>query len=312
VATRSIPAHPAALYFNELVPQQGEQCTLFGHFYHPPADDVDLTRAVVAKSAGGWAVMDRSDINDIVSGGVFYETPGKKQMLAVYRRGESFFYPDARGAARFSIRKPPNVGFLAGVALIAGWAYTCGSQNAVYKLDGAVWVDVAGRLRVPYAGPNDPILNAIDGFDGSDIYAVGYNGAVVHFDGTRWHQLDAPTNQHLHQVLCHADGHVYTCGRGGTVLRGQTDVWEDLSSPECKDDFWGLAAFKGEVYVCTYHALFRIVGSDLVRIDVPVNSAGSFYRLASNDSFLWATTGTGRVVRFDGRVWIELVWPDSV
>jgi hypothetical protein len=312
VANRPVPAHPAALYFNELVPQHGEQCTLFGHFYHPPADDAELTRAVVAKPTGAWAVTDRSDINDIVSGGVFYETQGRKQMLAIYRKGESFLYPDARGVGRIAIPTPPNVGFLSGVRVIGGRPYACGSQNAVYRFDGTAWVDVAGPLRVTYGGPTDPILNAIDGFDESDIYAVGYSGSVVHFDGTRWHQLDAPTNQHIHQVLCHTDGQVYACGRGGTILKGRLDVWQDLSSADRTGDFWGLAAFKREVYLCTYHELFRIVGSNLIAIDVPVNSEGTFYRLASNESFLWATTGTGRILRFDGQDWIELVWPDSV
>ncbi|MCC8392303.1 hypothetical protein LJ656_06845 [Paraburkholderia sp. MMS20-SJTR3] len=312
MANKSIPAHPAALYFNELVPERDEECTLFGHFYHPPADDVDLTRAVVARPAGGWAVIDRRDVNDVVSGGVYYERSGRKQLIAVYRRGESFFYPDARGAGRIAIPIPPNVGFLSGVRMIDAWPYACGSQNAVYRFDGAAWVDVAGPMRVAYGGPNDPILNAIDGFDECDIYAVGYNGSVVHFDGTRWHPLDAPTNQHLHQVLCHADGQVYVCGRGGTVIKGRLDVWEDLSSPERTEDFWGMAAFNGEVYLCTYHQLFRIVDRDLTEVHVPVNSAGTFYRVASNASFLWGTTGTGRVLRFDGQDWIELVWPDSV
>ena len=307
-----IPSHPAALYFNELVPQSGEQCTLFGHFYHPPIEDAELTRAVVAKPAGGWAVTDRSDINDIVCGGVFYETTKAKQLIAVYRRGESFFYPDARGAARTSISKPQNVGFLSGVRMIGGYPYACGSQNTIFRFDGAAWVDVAGALRVPYGGPSDPILNAIDGFDENDIYSVGYSGSVVHFDGASWTSLDVPTNQHLYQVLCHDDGLVYCCGMSGIVLRGRIDAWEDLSSEERTEDFWGMAAFGRKVYLCTLHQLFCIDGDDLVAVDVPVNSSGSYYRLASNDSYLWATTGTGRILRFDGVNWLELVWPDSV
>jgi hypothetical protein len=311
MAKPAIPQHQAALYFNELAPMQGqgERCALFGHFYHLPDPDVALTRPVVALPAGGWGVVNDTDVNDIVCGGLYFEHDGKRQLLAVFRGGETYMY---QGAARTAIPTPPNVGFLSGVRMIGARPYACGSQNTIYRFDGAAWTDVAGPLRVAYGGPNDPILNAIDGFDESDIYAVGYNGSIVHFDGTRWHQLDAPTNQHLHQVLCHTDGRVYVCGRGGTVLRGRLDVWEDLSSPERAQDLWGLAAFKGDVYLCTYRQLFRIVGPDLTEIDVPVNSSGNFYRLASNESFLWATTGTGRVLRFDGQHWIELVWPDSV
>lgn len=49
----------------------------------------------------------------------------------------------------------------------------------------------------------------------------------------------------------------------------------------------------------------------LVEETVEPNQAGTFARLASNRSYLWATTGTGRVLRFDGTGWVELVWPDS-
>jgi hypothetical protein len=307
----AIPQHKAALYFNELAPMQGqgERCALFGHFYHLPAPDVDLTRSVVALPKGAWGVVNDTDVNDIVCGGLYFEREGKRQLFAVFRAGETFVYV---GVARTAIPPPRHVGFLSGLRMIGTAPYTCGSQNTVYRFDGTSWVDVAGPLRVPYGGATDPILNSIDGFDEQDIYAVGYNGSIVHFDGARWQQLDIPTNQHLHQVLCHTDGLVYACGRGGVVLRGRLDRWEDLSSPERTQDFWGLAAFRGDVYLCTYSQLFRIVDRDLTGIVVPVNSAGSFYRLASNESFLWATTGTGRVVRFDGQDWLELVWPDSL
>jgi len=50
----------------------------------------------------------------------------------------------------------------------------------------------------------------------------------------------------------------------------------------------------------------------LVGEPVAANSAGTFYRLASNKSYLWATTGTGRILRFDGMQWLEMTWPDSV
>ena len=282
--SKQTPKHPAALYFNELAPGAGEMCALFGHFYHLPDPDALLTRPVASLPGGKWTVINDIDVNELASGGTAFEQDGKKYLLAVFRFGDSFMY---QGTSRVALPAPSPLGFLSGTRLIGSSSYACGSQNAVYRLSKRIWVDVAGSLRVKYGGPSDPILNAIDGFDEQDIYAVGYNGSIVHFDGTRWQQLDTPTNQHLHQVLCHTDGLVYACGRGGVVLRGRQDRWEDLSSPERTQDFWGLAAFKGEVYLCTYQQLFRIVGRDLTGIVVPVNSAGSFYRLASNESFPW-------------------------
>jgi hypothetical protein len=306
-----VPSHKAALYFNELVPLRGQskRCAFFGHFYHPPDPDVPLTRPVVALPNGGWGVVHDTDVNDIVCGGSYFERDDKRSLLAVFRFGETYIY---EGTSRIGVPKPPGVGFLSWVKVISGGTYACGSQNAVYRLDGRVWVDVASTLRVNYGGPGDPVLNAIDGFNEQDIYAVGYNGSIVHFDGSQWRRIETPTNQHLHQVLCHTDGRIYLCGRGGTVFRGGMNAWEDLSLPGYEEDFWGLTAFDGQVYVCTYKRLFRVIDGGLTDEVVRVNSAGSFYRLASNESCLWATTGTGRVLRFDRKDWVELIWPDSV
>lgn len=310
MAKKKVPQHAAALYFNELAPirGEGERCALFGHFYHPPDPDVPLTRPVVALPDGGWGVVNDIDVNEVISGAVYFERDGQRQVFAVYRSGETFIY---QGTARTAIPKPPGAGFLSGVRKIGDGIYACGSQNTVFRFDGVAWRDVASGIRTPYGGPDDPILNAIDGFNEKDIYAVGYGGSIFHYDGSRWTALDSPTNQHLHQVLCHADGKVYVCGRGGVIFRGGRDGWEDLALPGHDGDFWGLAGFEAQVYACTIKRLFRVTDGGFVDEAVPVNSAGTFYRLASNDSFMWATTGTGHVLRFDGTNWIELIWPDS-
>jgi hypothetical protein len=306
-----IPQHKAALYFNELAPIQGEgeRCALFGHFYYLPDPDVALTRPVVALPNSAWGVINDIDVNEVASAAVYFEDGGKRKLFAVYRSGQTFIY---QGTARIAVPKPTDVGFLSDAKMIGNSVYACGSQNAIVRFDGVAWVNVAPSLKVPYGGPNDPTLNAIDGFGESDIYAVGYNGSIVHFDGSQWHALDSPTNQHLHGVVCHVDGKVYLSGRGGTMFRGGPEGWEDLALPGFEEDFWGLAAYGEQVYVCSYRSLFRVTEAGLLGETVAENSAGTFYRLASNKSYMWATTGTGRILRFNGTRWIEMIWPDSV
>ena len=303
-----VPTHPAALYFNELAPYDGENCALFGHFYHPPAPDALLTRLVAALRAGTWTVINDIDVNDIVSGGAAYMEGGKRFLLAVFRFGEAYVYHRLQ---RTAVPLPRTIGFISGVKRIGQNIYVCGSQNTVLKFNGVSWSDISGNIRVPYSGPGDPILNAIDGFSEEDVYAVGYEGAIFRYDGAQWTRLASPTNHHLHQVLCHSDGRVYLCGRRGVFLRGRPDAWEDLTLTGHEEDFWGLAAFRKEVYACSYRRLFRVAGSQLADEVVAVNSAGTFYRLASNESYMWTTTGTGHVLRFDGQTWIEMIWPDS-
>lgn len=306
--TKPIPEHPAALYFNELAPGPGERCALFGHFYHLPEPDALLTRPVVATANNGWGVISKTDINEIICGGAYLGTEETRRLVAVYRNGETYiYYP---GQKQDTIARPPGAGFLWGVCQIDEVVYTCGSQNGVYRLEKD-WVDISSSIRVKYGGPSDPILTAIAGFSAKDIYAVGYNGSIFHYDGSTWSPVASPTERHLHQVVCHQDGKVYVCGTNGTLLRGGVHGWENLEVANHKDDFWGLTSFDGTVYACTFDRLFRLQNGQFNEVKVAENTAGSFYRLASNQGYMWATTGTGRVLRFDKTSWIEMTWPDS-
>jgi hypothetical protein len=80
---------------------------------------------------------------------------------------------------------PPNVGVLWGVndqQVYAG----CYSGH-IYRWDGRAWMQV-------YEGPGDGkgSIKAFAGTDSSDVYAVGQNTTILHFDGNRWQQLRVP------------------------------------------------------------------------------------------------------------------------
>ena len=282
---------------------------LFGHFHHPPDPDSPLTRTVISAPGQSWGVVSDLDVDDRPCGGDFVEESGQRRLVAVYSRGDTYLH---QGKTRTELGRPPHVGFLSGVKRVGEHLYACGSQHAVYRLEGGAWAEVAGTPRRPYEGPQDPILHAIDGFGLEDLYVVGNAGAIQYFDGASWHDLEIPAPVALQQVLCHEDGSVYACGSSGTVLRGGLDGWQRLEAAGLEDDFWGLASFGGTVYACTHRSLYAVSGRTLVEVPVAVNRARRFYRLASNQAFLWATTGTGSVLRFDGREWSEITWPDSV
>ncbi len=302
---KPLPKHPAALYFNELAPLSGtsERCALFGYLYHSPDPDQPLVRVVVALPAGGWGVVHDADVPDVTCGGVYREDDGVRQLFGLFRGGDSYVYS---GTSRVVVPRPRGA-FLMGVRRVGSSIYACGTAGSVFRMDGRKWREIGARGN---RGEGRGCLNALDGFDERDLYAVGDDGRVAHFDGSGWRAVHVPTTAHLHQVVCHDDGMVYVCGRDGTLFRGRGQRWFDLSSAGCGEDLWGLAAFQGHVYACTYRSLFRVETSGPRALDVPT-STQTFYRLAANDAYLWASTGTGVIKRYDGSTWMELLWPDS-
>jgi hypothetical protein len=52
-----------------------------------------------------------------------------------------------------------------------------------------------------------------------DLWAVGWGGALLHWDGSRWRPIQAGAAGDLYAVTGAADGAVWTVGAGGAVLR---------------------------------------------------------------------------------------------
>jgi hypothetical protein len=63
-------------------------------------------------------------------------------------------------------------------------------------------------------------LRDVWGTASNDVYAVGWNSTILHYDGTGWSQLTSRTDVWLEGVWGTASGDVYAVGRYGIILRG--------------------------------------------------------------------------------------------
>jgi hypothetical protein len=78
--------------------------------------------------------------------------------------------------------------------------------------DGTGWV---GEPLPPGVG----VLHEIWGSSAHDVFAVGDNGVIVHFDGTTWTSVK-PTGRTLIGVWGFSPGDVFAVGEAGTILHG--------------------------------------------------------------------------------------------
>jgi hypothetical protein len=60
-----------------------------------------------------------------------------------------------------------------------------------------------------------------------DVYAVGLDGVILHFDGLVWRQRDSGVLSSLEGVWCAADGQTVAVGSGGLVLNNSGELGED-------------------------------------------------------------------------------------
>ena len=73
-------------------------------------------------------------------------------------------------------------------------------------------------------------IGGIWGSGPSDIYVVGADGMLLHFDGAAWTSISAKTTSTLHDVWGSGPGDVYVVGSEGTVLHYDGAAWAAMSA----------------------------------------------------------------------------------
>jgi hypothetical protein len=71
-------------------------------------------------------------------------------------------------------------------------------------------------------------LRDVWGSSSSDVFAVGDNGTILHFDGSRWSAMSSPTADTLRGISGTSPDNVYASGDNGTALRYDGTTWTVL------------------------------------------------------------------------------------
>jgi hypothetical protein len=118
--------------------------------------------------------------------------------------------------------------------------------------------------------------NAIFGMGGTsnrDLWAVGFDGNVLRYNGTAWGKVIVATDADFEAVWNSAPDDVFVVGRAGEIWHFDGTQWTDMESG-------------------TTQALFGVSGS------------------GPND--VWAVGSAGTLLRYDGTQWVDQIAPTSL
>ena len=202
---------------------------------------------------------------------------------------------------------PRRRGPLRGVRAISGGVYVVGMDRQAYlRRAENDWIAIATGLPPRDPGAEPVGLEAVDGFGESDIYAVGWNGEIWHFNGAQWRPVASPTNLILTGVCCAGDGKVYACGRHGLLVAGRGDSWSVIVQSVITDDVWGLAWFQDRLYLATFTTLYSLRDDVIMIVDTGSDPAESFYHLSVWGDDVLLSTGAKDVMAYDGTAWVRI------
>jgi hypothetical protein len=141
-------------------------------------------------------------------------------------------------------------------------------------------------------------LNAIGGTAPDDLYVLGSNGAVFHHDGTRWSEMDTPTDVTLNRVLAPARQEAYFSGRQGSFFHLRNSAWEDLSLDDEEIHLRGIASYRNQIYVGSHRLeLFALRGDALLPVATDIQAS---LRVIGDRLCAF---GNQVVQQFDGTAW---------
>ncbi|MCP3098784.1 hypothetical protein LZ198_07840 [Myxococcus sp. K15C18031901] len=199
--------------------------------------------------------------------------------------------------AQVFTEQPREPGVFKGAACVGGQlvAVGAGFWCASVAPDGTRRDLSPRRLGTPTDG-HGLGFEAVSGASADDLVAVGWDGAIWHFDGTRWEPQTSPVRSILSQVVCRADGEFWACGQAGTLVRGRRGQWQALATG-IRENLWSLAPFCGGIVTASMTNLFRfeldggrpqVIGLD--------SDPSSFYWLDAKRDEVLLSTGNKNVV----------------
>lgn len=293
-----------AMYFATIAAAGPGRAVLTGHYYAKEKTDEQISAARLIEN-GTWTSL--KAYTGIVH--AVRHDPGAKLEFLLLERALTLYRVSAKAEFEFEAIREDRDGFLMDLRKIGTHWYTVGGQHQVLRQEGKKWRPIDEAIFLDGDEGDSALLQSIDGTSETDIYAVGTNGAIFHFDGKDWTEFDPPTDNDFERVLCVAKDQVYLCGTENTLYRGTDDAWLPLTDPD-EATFWDMARFQGKVYVCSGVKLYVIEGDELEEVEVPIEGQPHFYRLDASDTDLWCAGGEC-VLQFNGEKWTQHLYPEN-
>ncbi len=201
----------------------------------------------------------------------------------------------------------PDVRAVAGSSATDVWAV---GRKGIYHYDGSVWSDSTPEsLRCLTC-----TLRSVSVVSNDDVWAVGDEGRVAHFDGKSW-SITQPTHDDLTRVVAWHGEVVANMAWGKGLIRFDGKTWSPFSWPDANvvvADFWGTSSRDLWVPGKSAH---HFDGSKWVEAP-PLGTLAQMYAVggsAPDEVWMVGSSGTrvpgGRAHHFDGTTWKDVDLP---
>ena len=175
---------------------------------------------------------------------------------------------------------------------------TNGTDGAIKKLS-----KVSSSLWSPMNSGTLSNLVRVWGSSSNDVFAVGNDGTILHYDGASWSPMNSGTTFGLAGVWGSSLNDVFAVGMGGTILHYDGTSWSPMNSGTINDLHYVWGASSTDVFVVgRIGTILHYDGTSWS----PMNSGTTFllegiWGASSTDVF--ATGISDTILHYDGTSW---------
>ena len=162
-----------------------------------------------------------------------------------------------------------------------------------------------GNTWSPTSSRNIGALNGVWGISRSDIFAVGDAGTILHYDGNAWSAMNSGKSNALDGVWGSSHSDVYAVGDSGTILHYDGNTWSAISSGTTEPFDDVWGTSTSNVWVVGY-------GGTMMHYDGNTWSRISYTTLPLFDiwgtsaSNVWVVGHSGTILHYDGNTWSQM------
>lgn len=102
------------------------------------------------------------------------------------------------------------------------------------------------------------------GNSADDVYACGFKGAMAHYDGTEWTEVEMNTSQNIVAIWGKGDGTLFACGGNGSIWKQSGSGWNSMTT-NTTNYLVGLGSHYGDIHASGVNgSLLRLSGDEWV------------------------------------------------
>ncbi|MBF0451375.1 MAG: DUF1566 domain-containing protein [Candidatus Magnetomorum sp.] len=148
-------------------------------------------------------------------------------------------------------------------------------------------------------------LNTVWGTSSSNVFTVGNDSLILHYDGSGWSSMTSTTQNNLHSVFGLSETDIVAAGADGTLLQFNGSQWK-LQPPVVDTFLWALWGVTDTLYAAgSEGTLLKRTNNTWQKISSNTSvTLRDIWGSAQNDIFV--VGGQGTILHYNGTAWVKM------